>query len=413
MSKELARGIKTRFAHNPIAGKCDAQSLDDLIRIKYELNGGAHVLTSEIIETMKKEFLSKELLHVLKSVCVRPADYASLKRLTSILHNVPDNLYYFLWSLRNSDVVPVEGVINSFQLRKALFFLIKFLLILETFLRRVPKSIPIYENLGFVHLDLAGLARYSPYGLRINGRHLPYTTFLRKAVTSFQIALNLEGRYGREFDACHLSTLRLVNESFAFKNSRINLYLNPWYFLYISSALQQLNDKEGAEVYLREVRLILNTIRDHHNPKIAADQELLEAVYTALKYGNTMKFDFDGDRLERIQKKLKRIKVSKQRANGKRSGYSPLVEGALSEQYRLLRALVRQGLPNAEQLHYLQSILILYEQKPSATERDKLIFRLNIPPLKIRGKPASSFKGVLSSAQPAVAKRVAVCLPAS
>ncbi len=408
MSNELARGIKTRFADNEIVGRCEAQSLDDLIRIKCELNGDEHALASEIIEMMRKEFLSKELLLLFKSVRVSPADYATLKQLTSILKNVPENLYYFLWSLQNSDVIPIEGIITSFQLKKALFSLIKFLMILETFLRRVPKSIPIYENLGFVHLDLAGLARYSPYGLRINGRHLPYTDFLRKAVTSFQIALNLEGHYGRELDACHQNTLRLVNQKFEFKETRANLYLNPWYFLYIASALQQLNDKESAEVYLREVRLILNTIRDHQNPKVAADQELLEAVYATLKYGRNIKFDFEGKKLERIQKKLKRIKKSKQHANGhQRSGYSPLVEGALSEQYKLLRALVQLGLPNGEQLQYLRSIFVLYEQIPSAPERDKLIFRLNIPPLKIHGNP-STFKGMITSAQPSVAKLDAV-----
>lgn len=398
MVREREWGGKKRANPNEIIGFGEMETLDDLLRVKVEMLGEEQVLTHEVSRMLHKEFLSETMRSVLQSVRITKEDFADLKNLTTVLHNIPDKLYFFLWSLKNCDVMPVEGVITSFQLQKSIFYLCKFLLVLEVFLKRAPRSIPVYESLAFVYLDLAGLAKYSPSGLMLQGRLYRESGLLRKAIACFQIALRMEAHHGKELDSVHRNTLRLLDKGFDFRQSRVTLYLNPWYFMYISSALQQLNDEEGAEAYLKRARTILNSIPSHLNPRVRAQHDLLEAVYTIMKEGDHIKFDFEDNDLSILEKKLKRVQKEKRNGNNHRSGYNPMVEEALTAQYQQQAHFREKHIPDAEQLYFLRSVFALYQKVTSSVERDKLIYRLNIPPLKIKGLPRA-VKGVLAGRQ--------------
>lgn len=388
MIRERALGVRKRVNPNEIIGLREYDTLDELIRVKTEVLDEDHVLTRELNEVLKKEFVSAELVSVLKSVRITQAELTDLKEIAALLHNIPEKLYYFLWSLKNSDVMPIEGVITSFQLQKTVFYLCKFLLVLEVFLKRAPKSIPVYENLGFVYLDLAGLANYTRLGLMLNGRLYRSAVLLRKAIACFQVALKLEAHHGKELDTYHKKTLRLLDSGFDFRTSRVNLYLNPWYLLYISSALQQLNDQEGAAAYLQKARAILNSLSNHLNPRVKAQNDLLESVYGIMKDGESVKFDFEEGELTLLERKIKHVQMEKRNGH-QRNGYNPLVAEALAEQYRAQYNLQTKRIPDATQAGFLRSIFTLYQNVSSPAERDKLIYRLNIPPVKIKGQPPS------------------------
>ncbi len=389
MVRENALGVRKRTTPNEILGLREFDTLDELIRVKVEVLDEAHVLTREVSAVLQKEFVSPEMQSVLKSVRIGKADLTDLKELAALLHNIPEKLYYFLWSLKNSDVMPVEGVVTSFELQKSVFYLCKFLLVLEVFLKRVPKSIPVYENLGFVYLDLAGLANYTRLGLMLNGRLYRSAVLLRKAIACFQVALKLEAHHGKELDTYHKKTLRLLDSSFDFRAPRVNLYLNPWYFLYISSALQQLNDQEGAVAYLQKARAILNSLSNHLNPRVKVQHDLLESVYGIMKDGESVKFDFEEGELTALERKIKHVQMEKRNAHRQRNGYSPLVAEALAEQYRAQYNLSTKQIPDATQSAFLRNVFALYRNVASPAERDKLIYRLDIPPVKIKGQPPS------------------------
>jgi tetratricopeptide (TPR) repeat protein len=387
-------GAKNRVKTDEIIGFEEIETLDDLIRAKVELLGEHQALKREVSSVLRRELASPELMSVIRSVRIAKEDFSDLKQLAAVLHNIPEKLYYFLWSLQNGDVMHIDGVISSFQLRKAVFYLCKFLLVLEVFLKRVPRSIPVYENLGFVYLDLAGIAQYSHRGLMLKGRAYPQATLLRRAIACFQTALRLEARHGKELDFFHKDTLRLLDKNFDFHQSRVMLYLNPWYYLYISSALRQLNDDEGARAYLQKARTILNGLSNHLNARVKSQHELLEAVYVILKEGDGVKFDFEGNDVPSIERKIEVVRSEKRNGNASRNGYSPLVEAALTEEYRHRSNFQERRILDPTQQSFLRSIFTLYRKIPSSVERDQLIYRLNIPPLKIKGRPRA-LKGML------------------
>ncbi len=387
--KKNQRRIKSSSTFDRIDEISGIQSLDDLVRIQSELKGEDSIPSSFIIEVLDKELSSRELIHLNKNIRINTTLNTAVKELKTLLSNIPGQLYFFLWSLKNSDIVPIEGVITSFQLKKSIYYLTKFLLIVEICLKYASGIKTIYENIGLVYFDLAGIARYSHRGLLINGKLRNYTSLLWKAIACLQYAIKAEANQGKKFDSTHLNIFSIVDHSFSFKENRTNVYLNPWHFLYIASALQQLNDTEIADVYLQKVRLILNSIDNHQNSKIVAQKNLLEAVYSTIKNGDSISFDFDTDNLDDIDTKLKRIRKYKNSDNDKRSFYSPLVEDALTHQLQIQQALVKQGVFNTEQISYLKGIINLYQQVPSASERDKLIYRLNIPPIRISGSHTS------------------------
>lgn len=195
-----------------------------------------------------------------------------------------------------------------------------------------------------------------------------------------------------------MKTLARVEDDSDFSKNRSNLYLNPWHFFYISSVLNSLNDPEVSKLYLQKGRLILNSIDDHQNPKIVEQKELLESVYTAIHYGKSVSFDFDPTVLINIQKKLKRIRRVKESTHGHRA-YSPMVEKSLKERYRHQRVFLKKGKLDTEQIVYLKQVHSLYRLLESSKERDRLIYRLNIPPIKVKGlnkpvQPSASQKSL-------------------
>lgn len=366
-----------------------AHHLDDLIRIKKELRKEERISGKIVAEVMNRELSSKEIVALFKDIPVDVNLNTDAKQILRILRNIPKKLYFFLWSLRNSKELPIEGIISSFELKKAIFYLSNFLTILESYLERVPNSIPLYEHLGFACFDLAGIAQFSRRGLLLNGNRFLFTGLLRKAIECFQTVIKLEAYQAKSIDASHSDILKLIDNDFNLKENRAYLYVNPWHFLYISSALRQLNDKEFAELYLKKARSILNAIDDHQNPNIVAQKELLEAVYSTLYHGYSVYFDFDQSNLEKIKKNLKRMRKNKEEAHNENNGYSPIVEEALASEYRAKGTMIRNGKLGPEQISYLRGIYSLYKQTPSSIERDKLIYRLNIPPLKVTGTPSS------------------------
>ncbi|MFQ5604689.1 MAG: hypothetical protein ACE5HS_15570 [bacterium] len=383
------RTFSSRLAIQGIVGLNEMQSLDDLIRTQCDIKSEENVPVTLITRILLKELSSKEVVSLIKNIHVNTADPALHKNLAVLLKNIPENLYFFLWSLRNSDVMPSEGILSSFQLKRSIYYLCKFLLLVELLIKREPHCLALYEKLGLVYLDLAGLAQYSKAGFLINGRLLHYTFLLRKAITNLQGAIKIEAIQGKETDYSHVNILNLVEHKIDFKKNRTNLYLNPWYFLYIASALKLLNDEEVAEAYLNKARLILNSLDEHQNPKVVAQKELLEAVYSTIKNGESVSFDFDEEKMVNIYKKIKRMRKYRNSMNGQRVYYSPLLENELLHQFQVHKALIKQGILKPNQIEYLRGIFTLYKQIKSPVQRDKLIFRLNIPPLKISGVPTS------------------------
>ncbi|MFQ5650731.1 MAG: hypothetical protein ACE5IY_12380 [bacterium] len=384
-----SKGFKPGPGRMGIVGFHELKNIDEVMSLYAELGDSARVPRRLIIDVLSQELSSKELKTFLKGISMKPPETISIKGIHSLLRAIPPRLYFFLWSLRNSDNIPVNGVLTSLELRKALLALNRFLNVLEGFLRKSPNSIPLFENLGFTYFDLAGVACYSRKGIYLNGRQFEYTTLLRKAIACFQCAIKLAAQLARELDATHLNILKLVDEKCDIDQGRTNLYLDPWHFLYISSALNLLNDEKMAEQYLNKTRSILNAIDMHQNPRIVAQKELLESIHTTLHFGKTVKFDFGQANLLKLQKKLKQVHKNRKRPH-KRVGYSPMVEDALLQEFQVQRELRRSGVLQSEQKIYLNGVYTLYKQEISPLERDKLIYRLNIPPIKIRGLHSSS-----------------------
>ncbi len=384
MIRAQQRGLDQDFSLEGVVGLHDIQSLDELIRVHREFTRTDRIDCSLIVAVLKRELGSREFTTLFSKFSSRVFEELKLKDIVSPLQKIPKRLYFFLWHLKNSHTMPLAGMLTSDALKQSLYHLARFLLLLEVFVKRTPNSLPLYENLGLTHLDLAGLAQYAPNGLFINGKQLHHTYLLRKAITCFQIAIRLEACNGKEFDTSHLDVMKLLNDPFDFKENRVFLYLNPWYFFYIASALERLNDKETFRLYLDKARLILNSLTDHQNPKVRQQGELLEAVYNSMKYGGSVRFDLDQTKLDKLRQRLTRVKKSKYGPQG-RSGYSPVVEEALRTQYEAHKAFLKHGTLDAVQMAYLHGIFTLYHEVRSPVERDKLIFRLNIPPLKMNG----------------------------
>ncbi len=371
-------------------GAKQISSIDQLVTAYQEMTNAVNIPTHQLVDVIEKELSSQKLIDFLRDMPIPASESVSLKELAGLFKNIPKKLYFFLWSLQNSDVIPIQGVLTSCELHKAVYALIRFLRVLERFSYKCQTSIPLFENLGHVYFDLAGLAQYAARGLLIERRFFNQTTLLRKAITCFQRAIQLESEQGNCLDASHKHVLGLVDDEVFIKEKRLLCYLNPWYFLYISSALGLLNDQKVAGIYLAKARSILNMLDGHQNPRLRKQKAFLESIYATLHYGKFVRFDFGERNLRKIRKKLQ--KVQKAKSDG-RGCYSPFVESALSNQLETQHKLVAEGKLQAEQSAYLNGIHTLYTQSISAHERDKLIYRLNIPPVKLSGLPGSVKKG--------------------
>ncbi|MFQ5824339.1 MAG: hypothetical protein ACE5JB_09815 [bacterium] len=382
---ENNKTLSSRSYFKEIIGASNIHSLDDLIRLNNEFRVDQNIPTHLISKVLNEELPSKQFIALFNKRTNGKSENVVINETSILFKKVPNKLYYFLWSLKNNEYVPVKGIITSTELNKAIHCLLKIQTHVELYLKKFPVSVRLYERLGRAKLDLAGIVQQSERGLIINGRQKHYTDFLREAITCFQNALRIEAYHGKKIDSSHINVLRLLENNFAFKDTRTKLYVNPWNYLIISSALRILNDNESAVTYLNKARFILNTITDHQNPKVVKQKELLEAVYTILKYGDSVCFDLNENKLAKLNKRLRKMKKNKDSIHPNRPSYSPMVEVALSEQYHLQYSLIKQGMLNSDQVAYLRAIYMLYTEIKSATERDKLIYRLNIPPLKIKG----------------------------
>lgn len=379
------RGVRLSRRFEDIIGVDEVHSLDNLLMIYHELQHETRIPVRDVTEVLQKELSTKELVTVFKRK-TPPASLSAVRtELDELEAQISDKLYYFLWSLANRELLSVRGVIDSLELKRAIFYLTKFIATAEYFLKNKGKHQEIFERLAAAYLDFAGIARYAPDGLVINGRRLFSSVLLRKAIMYFQKAIQFEAYQSKAIDDTHARLLKLIEASVDFPQQRIYLYLNPWNFLYISSALMALNDREGALLYLEPFRFILHNICEHQNPAILKQQHLLHSVHNALTYGEAVSFDFDERKLRRLKNKLKWIRRIRKGSRNARACYSPMVEGALWQEYHSQKAFVRHGVLQPEQANYLHGIQGLYEHVSSTLERDKLIFRVNIPPLRING----------------------------
>lgn len=189
-----------------------------------------------ICEVLNEELISKEVKALQKDVVLSVKE-SRVTGIPAILKEIPDKLYFFLWSLKNSEVLPQEGVMSSFELKKSIFNLAKFLALLRRCLRKTPQSIFLHENLGFAYLDLAGLAQYSENGLFLSGKHIDQPSLLREAIYCFQNAIRLSSRQANTIDSLHLKSLGMVDDDSDFSKNRSNLVSQSLaFFLYFFGA---------------------------------------------------------------------------------------------------------------------------------------------------------------------------------
>ncbi|MFQ5865006.1 MAG: hypothetical protein ACE5IW_07245 [bacterium] len=382
--------LGSRSLFRDIIGADNIRRLDDLIRLNNEFRVDPNIPTLIVSKVLNEELSSKRLIALFNERINGKSEDVVINEISILFNKIPQKLYYFLWSLKNREDVLVEGMITSTELDRAIYCLLKIQTHVELYLKKFPSSVRLYEKLGIAHFDLAGIVRHANRGLAINGKKIYYTNFLRKAISCFQHALKIQAEQGEKIDSSHIDVLRLLDQEFSFKEARHNLYVNPWNFLYISAALRVLNDVESADTYLDKTRFILNTVQDHQNPKVVKQKELLDAVYTLLKYGDSVCFDLNENKLAKLNSRLKNIRMNKDSTRTRSTGYSPIVEIAISEQYRIEYSFIKQGALQCGQVVYLRAIYTLYTEVESASERDKLIYRLNLQPLKIKGRKKSA-----------------------
>ncbi len=378
------KGIASGDKRMGVVGIQEIKDIDQLIKLYREHGDEVRIPTRLVIDVLCKELSSREFRVFLKKMPMKAPGQIDVRQTHALLRTIPAKLYFFLWSLRNSDSIPVKGILTSAEIRRALVALTRFLNILESLLERNSNSVPLFENLGFTYFDLAGIAFNSSKGIYLNGRYVDYTLLLRKAIACFQCAIRLGAQIGRELDASHQDILKLIDDKCDVNENRANLYLDPWHFIYISSALHLLNDGKMSELYLRKARMILNSIDSHQNPRIVAQKDLLESIYTTIHFGKSVRFDFGQTALVKLQQKLNHVRKQK-KSPRRRHGYSPMVEGALAKEFQVQREFRKSGSLQSDQKLYLNGVYTLYKQKISPLDRDKIIFRLNIPPVRISG----------------------------
>jgi hypothetical protein len=171
----------------------------------------------------------------------------------------------------------------------------------------------------------------------------------------------LDAAKAQAFDKIHSNILNKVGDPTKFSDKRVSGYLNPWHFLYIASALQKINDREAGTAYLQKAQSIIDQASNHQSPKIVSQKTLLEAVHTALRHGQVQ--ELHSKRLKKTGHYSESSKDSKQRRN----------------------AAIRLHKSKQKQKEILlHSIETIYEQMPTGSERNRLIFHLNIPPFRRR-----------------------------
>ena len=149
-----------------------------------------------------------------------------------------------------------------------------------------------------------------------------------------------------------------------------------------------LNDEEAAAAYLEKAGSIIGAIDSHQNEKIREQRLLLESVYSTIKYSKTTSFDFDSENLRKIDEQLQQIRQKGHSASRQSPSHrSPLVDEALWREREAKHEFINKGMIDVDKFSYLQSVSTLYEQVKSSKVRDRLIYQLSIPPLRVNGNP--------------------------
>lgn len=376
----------TTLDFEQIVGAKDIICLDDILKLNNEFKQYHYVPASFVNIVINQQLSSKKYIALIKKRLSSSKETGVMQETHRLSEKIPSKLYFFFWCLKNRELVPREGMLSTEELHRSIYYLFKIITLLELNLQKFPKSVPMYENLGTANLELARMAQQSNRGLRIQGEDRNYPALLRKSIACFQHAIKIEASLARKIDCSHEFILKLINNRFSFKDDRIRLYLNPWHFLYIAAALRALNDRESEAVYLEHAKQIIDLAGDHQNPDVVNQKVLLNALYILLKRGDSVAFDLDHQRIQEITQKIRRLQQRKTAAKNGAMGYSPIVEQALGDQYRLQYSFLKDGMLNVEQMEYLRAVYALYSEIPSGIERDRCIFRLNIPPLNVKGQ---------------------------
>jgi hypothetical protein len=272
-----------------------------------------------------------------------------------------------LWSLKNQNSIPIEGLPSTKELYHAVITLIQFIATSEFTLNRNPKRSALHELLAQAYFDLASIIEYAPKGIKILDSQHSYATLLRKAIASWQKAVMLDAAKAQAFDKIHSNILNKVGDPSKFSDKRATGYLNPWHFLYIASALQKINDREAGKEYLRKAQWIIGQASNHQSPRIVSQKSLLEAVCAAIRHGNAS--GLHNTAIRRPDHDSENSKKKTQRRNA-----AIRLHKTVQQQKKLL----------------LRSIETIYEKMPAGPERNRLIFHLNIPPLKRRQNTGSN-----------------------
>ena len=383
--------MKSQFerpeSRDQLSSGADRYGLDDL-RLQNPADNTMSQQSSLIIEALRTELHPKKINLLMglvleeRAIERRKADY------DTVFRKMTKGIYFFLWSLQNFKMVPSGGIVTSAQLESAVSTLFAFILDSEPLLKSHPVNIRLLRNLGRAYFDLAGIAYYAPHRGFSLAKPVHYQFILRKAICCWQKAIQTEARLSQHGDASHVETLGLVEDNFVFERNRMETFVNPWYFLHIASALHLLNDEEASAAYLEKAGRIIGAIDSHQNEKIRQQRLLLESVYSTIKYSKTTTFDFDPKSLQKIDEQLQKIKQKGRSAGGQYPSHrSPLVDDALWRARVAKNEFINNGMPDLDKFSYLQSVSTLYEQVKSSKVRDRLIYQLSIPPLRIKGNP--------------------------
>lgn len=365
----------------------DVYGLDDL-RTRNPTGNTISYQSSLIIEALRTELHPEKINHLMGLVLEERAIEGRKTDHTTVFRKMTEGIYFFLWSLKNCKMIPGREIITSAQLESAVSTLFAFILESEPLLKSCPVNIRLLRNLGRAYFDLAGIAYYAPHKRFSLAKPVHYQFILRKAIGCWQKAIQTEARLSQRGDASHVDTLSLVEDDFGFKANRMRTFVNPWYFLHIASALHVLNDEEAAAAYLEKAGSIIGAIDSHQNEKIRGQRLLLESVYSTIKYSKTTSFDFDSENLRKIDEQLQQIRQKGHSASRQSPSHrSPLVDEALWREREAKHEFINKGMIDVDKFSYLQSVSTLYEQVKSSKVRDRLIYQLSIPPLRVNGNP--------------------------
>ena len=360
MSRAKAENNHSLQCFEDVVGFNDIQSLDVLAQVYLDYASEPEIPTDIAIQVLRKELHSENFLSRCQKASI-VIDSKAMRQPRWYLGQISDRMYYFLWSLKNQNSIPVEGLPSTKELYHAVVTLTQFIASSEFTLNRNPKRSALHELLAQAYFDLASIIEYAPKGIRMLETQHSHATLLRKAIASWQKAVMLDAAKAQAFDKIHTNILNKVGDPSAFSDKRASGYLNPWHFLYIASALHKINDEEAGTEYLKKAQWIIDQAANHQSPKIVTQKTLLEAVCNAIRHGQ-----------------INHVPERKPQVPNKKAD-NPVQNGQ-----RRNAAIRLQKSTQLQKQQLLQSIETIYQQVPQSPERNRLIFHLNIPPFRKR-----------------------------